>query len=111
MQLAGSGQANETVGDWVCKDSQAELFSQAFYEYYGDDISISYNSYEQSNHLVTIKGTLTHAGQSSSYEAAFTIDPDGDGMLGGFFGCIERIEQRSPTFDSSGLGDFGGADG
>lgn len=114
ISLANNGEADQT-GSVVCKDSQAELFSLAYHQAYGSDVTINFTTFNSENDEVTIEGTMKRTTGSWSsaddpdgdgtvdYKAIFIINGDGtpssdeNKAISNFFGCIETINQTSPT--------------
>ncbi|MBZ0318071.1 MAG: hypothetical protein K8L91_16745 [Anaerolineae bacterium] len=114
ISLANNGEADQT-GSVVCKDSQAELFSLAYQAEYGSDVTINFTTFNTENDSVTIEGEMKGPAGSWSttddpdgdgtvdYEAVFTVNRDGtpssseNEAIANFFGCIESINQISPT--------------
>ncbi|PJF43056.1 MAG: hypothetical protein CUN55_09320 [Phototrophicales bacterium] len=90
----------------ICPNSQADRFTQAFQARYPEGVTISLTNDGQlnaENGIVTVTGTFTdrRTNEVEPYEAVFYITHD-DGPP--ILGCIERIEQISPPFNTSPLG-------
>lgn len=96
IALAGQGNLDQIESyNLVCPGSQAETFTRQFVQRYPNNVSISVTGTSTtSDTVVRLTGTLEYGGQSSPYEAIFTLGSDE--KFFGFFDCIENIQQVSP---------------
>jgi hypothetical protein len=105
-----SGSTTAVDAGLVCKDSQAQRFSEAFHQRYyvdytgGTTLSIT-NTTQQGDSYI-FEGQITGSSSDSNYNPSYFGDysatfvmGDDKGFLGLFGHCIEEIHQTRPALN------------